>query len=447
MTSKRTLTRALSLAFLAGPWEVPAMTARGYEIVGVAWPAIPRLARLAARVFRIPPSGRAEQLRAVLLRSRTLSQAMWQKPPIRVQRWLLPEPTMARAVAPLATLNMPRLLTPHDVADFVQLPHDELDWFADLKRLNRASREQRLRHYQYRWVAKRSGAYRLIEAPKQRLKRAQRHILDGILGLVPLHSSCNGHRRGYSVRNFAAAHVGKEVVIALDLSDFFATVTEARVRGLFAALGYADEIAALLAALCCTPTPNDVLNTQPRSFLPDGHELERLFFARQRLRSSHLPQGAPTSPALANLAAYRLDTRLAGLAGSFDASYTRYADDLAFSGGEKLRKAAQAFVPIVGAIAIEEGFALRFHKTRVMVASQRQQLCGVVVNETPTLPRRELERLEATLVNCVRHGPSGQNRVGATDFKAYLRGRVAWADHLNPSRGAYLRELFARIAW
>nr|WP_279609414.1 LysR substrate-binding domain-containing protein [Burkholderia cenocepacia] len=161
----------------------------------------------------------------------------------------------------------------------------------------------------------------------------------------------------------------------------------------------------------------------------------------------HLPQGAPTSPALANLCAFRFDLRLAALARSLDATYTRYADDLAFSGGGALARDIERLQIRIAAIALEEGFALQLRKTRVMRRGARQQLAGVVVNRHPNLARDAFDRLKAILTNCIRHGPASQNRDAHPDFRAHLAGRVAHAAALNAARGAKLRALFDRIAW
>src|SRR5690606_3137415 len=110
----------------------------------------------------------------------------------------------------------------------------------------------------------------------------------------------------------------------------------------------------------------------------DVHALRR---QRERLLRRHLPQGAPTSPALANLCAFRLDRRLDAAARSVGARYTRYADDLAFSGGTLFAQRAQRFVAFAAGIALDEGFTVNFHKTRVMPQSRRQQLAGLVVNQ------------------------------------------------------------------
>lgn len=440
--------RGLAYAFCAGEWEHAALVARGMDALQLSRrppPALPQLVRLTLRLFPQRPVGRSERLGALLARSVTLREALAVNPRWRMRHWRIPEASMATPVRALAGLDLPPIAHERALAEFLGLSPEQLDWFADPRRLNRATRAPKLRHYQYRWVPKRSGAYRLIEAPKQRLKQVQRVILDRILAHVPLHDACHGQRAGRSVLSYVTPHVGREVVLALDLSDFYVCVREARVRAIFAALGYPDRVAALLSALCCTPTPEDVLCARPLS--RDALESGRTdaFLQKQRLRDAHLPQGAPTSPALANLAAYRLDLRYAALAKRVDCSYTRYADDLAFSGDARFASLLPRLLPRFGAIALEEGFALRHRKTRRMGQSQRQQLCGVVLNHSPSLPRAELRRLEATLTNCVRHGVAEQNRAGVPDFRAHLRGRVAWAVQLAPARAAHLQALFDQI--
>ena len=161
----------------------------------------------------------------------------------------------------------------------------------------------------------------------------------------------------------------------------------------------------------------------------------------------HLPQGAPTSPALANLMTYQLDCRLSGLARTGGATYTRYADDVAFSGDEEFERGVLRFAAHVAAIAIEEGFAVNHHKTRVMRCGVRQQLAGLVVNEKVNLARREVEVLEAILINCVRRGPESQDRGGVENFRAHLEGRVGFVEMINRERGQRLKRLLEAISW
>jgi RNA-directed DNA polymerase len=161
----------------------------------------------------------------------------------------------------------------------------------------------------------------------------------------------------------------------------------------------------------------------------------------------HLPQGAPTSPALANLTAFRLDCRLFGLAKSAGAVYTRYADDLAFSGGEDFNRVVGRFSTHTTAIALEEGFNVNHRKTRSMRQGVRQHLAGIVVNQKLSLRRRELELLEAILTNCVRFGPESQNRATLPDFRAHLEGRIGFVEMIDRVKGHSLRALFEAIDW
>jgi RNA-directed DNA polymerase len=154
-----------------------------------------------------------------------------------------------------------------------------------------------------------------------------------------------------------------------------------------------------------------------------------------------------TSPALANLAAHRLDVRLAGLGRAAQASYTRYADDLVFSGDEPFAQSIGRFPAHAAAIALEEGFAVQHRKTRVMRQGVRQRAAGVVINQKINIARDDYDQLKAILFNCARHGPGEQNRAGVADFRAHLAGRIAYVARVNPDRGARLIRVFERIVW
>jgi RNA-directed DNA polymerase len=161
----------------------------------------------------------------------------------------------------------------------------------------------------------------------------------------------------------------------------------------------------------------------------------------------HLPQGAPTSPALANLSFYRADCRLNALAKSASARYTRYADDLAFSGGAEFESSAERFGLHVAAILLQEGFRVHHRKTRLMRQGVRQHLAGLVTNHRVNVVRRDFDRLKAILTNCARTGPENQNRDGRPRFREYLWGRVAFVEMINPAKGTRLRAIFERIQW
>ena len=164
-------------------------------------------------------------------------------------------------------------------------------------------------------------------------------------------------------------------------------------------------------------------------------------------QTSHVPQGAPSSPALANLCFWRLDRRLSRLADAAGAAYARYADDLAFSGDRHFERSVHQFSLRVGAILLEEGFRTNFRKTRIMHRGVRQYLAGLVVNEKANVVRADFERLKATLHNCVRQVPQTQNRDNHPDFRGHLLGRVAFIEAVNPQKGARLRRIFQQIRW
>jgi hypothetical protein len=339
--------------------------------------------------------------------------------------------------------NLPAMSTAGALADWLQVPPSELDWFADLKGLGHKQNVPRLHHYHYRIAEKQPSGVRLIEAPQARLKAMQRRILTEILDRVPAYyDAAHGFVKGRSVRTFAAPHVGQRVLLRLDLQDFFPSISGARVQAIFRTMGYPETVADLLGGLCTNVTPRRVWRGA-EGLLPAATLRET---AAMHARP-HLPQGAPTSPALANLCAYRLDCRLTGLADWAGAVYTRYADDLAFSGGPEFARSVERYAAQVGAIVLEEGWSVQHRKTRVMPPSAQQHLAGLVVNQRLNVPRAEFDALKALLTNCVRTGPTMQNRERLPDFRAHLEGRVGWVATVNVAKGARLREIFGRIVW
>lgn len=356
---------------------------------------------------------------------------------------LLPSPAMSPAIHAMEP-GWPALVTIGELAAWLGLSVGELEWFADIRDLNGRPAHSSLSHYHRALRAKPHGGVRLIEAPQPRLKAIQRKILTEILDRVPpYYDAAHGFVKGRSVRTFAAPHVRHAVVLRLDLADFFPCISGARVQSVFRTLGYPEAVADLMGGLCTTTAPRalfsaTVLAARDRGAIAD---------AIQRYRRPHLPQGAPTSPALANLCAFRLDCRLTGLADWAGAVYTRYADDLAFSGDGEFARHVERYATQIAAIALEEGWRVQHHKTRVMRQGVRQLLAGVVVNARVNVARDEYDRLKAILTNCVRQGPASQNRDGHPDFRACLSGRVAWVRSVNPARGSKLQALLSRISW
>jgi RNA-directed DNA polymerase len=425
MANRDVIARNLAAAFLSGSWSARSMRKRGTDALGSTPGWLPALVR---RVRRVHPTAPDEQTLTELIADH---RAFREDNSVRLARlfWVTPH-MQARPDWPV-----PSIATTGALAEWLGLTPGQLDWFADCRAREARMPDGPLRHYCYLWMASRGGKRRLLESPRPRLKSIQRRFLHEILDHIPAHDSAHGYRPGRSIVSYAAPHAGRQIVLRLDLRDFFPSVNVARVRAVFRAAGYPREVANSLAGLCTNVTPDDIW--------PADSDFE----TRARFRSPHLPQGAPTSPALANLVAFRLDRRLTGLANKLGATYTRYADDLAFSGGESLERSPMRFRDSVARIALDEGFELNFRKTRLMPRSTRQSLAGVVVNERPNGRRADYDRLEAILFNCLRFGATSQNRAGVPDFRAHLAGRLAHLARLNPARGRRLRELFDRIEW
>jgi hypothetical protein len=333
---------------------------------------------------------------------------------------------------------VPALATSGALAEWLELGISELDWFADWQGRETKVAPGPLRHYRYQWVVGRRGKARLLEIPKARLKAIQRRLLHEILDKIPPHEAAHGFCRGRSIVSYANLHVSRRIVVRFDLRDFFPSIPASRVHTVYRSAGYPTAVARFLTSLCTNVTPDDALESAPSTVT---------VVSCNYYRGRHLPQGAPTSPALANLCAYKLDCRLAGLARSLGAVYTRYADDLAFSGDERLERCARRFQVAVCRIALEEGFEINTRKTRFMRQGVRQQLAGIVPNSRTNPARDEYDRLKAILHNCVHHGPSAQNRAKHSDFRAHLKGRIGYIGMLNENRGRRLLELFERIQW
>ena len=230
------------------------------------------------------------------------------KEPPQIRRYCLELPVPPEPDAWLSALALPAIPTLGELTLLLNVELQDLGWFADQWR-HGAIEAAFLQHYHYRWVAKRSGGWRLIEIPKQRLRHMQQTILRKILDRVPVHSAAHGFRRAHSCLTHAALHACQRVVIRMDLKDFFPSIQASRIHALFAKLGYSDSVAGTLARLCTSRASGSAFaDKHTGGSLPSA--------ARHALRSPHLPQGSPCSPALANLCAWRLDLRLEALGAS-----------------------------------------------------------------------------------------------------------------------------------
>lgn len=307
----------------------------------------------------------------------------------------------------LADSGLPNLAGREELAAALGISSGELDWLAF------PDHTEEPPHYTAFAVPKRSGGYRILYAPKPKLKAAQHWIRREILAKTFAEDPAHGFVSGRSIHTNAKPHAGKDIVVTLDIQNFFPSITYRRVRGIFQSLGYGQE-AAIPLAMLCTVKP--------------GEKVRKLVGQRHRM----LPQGAPTSPALANLACRHLDARLAGLAAKFGCAYTRYADDLTFSGDAAFEKTLKRFLPLLHRIVKAEGFNLKNGKTHFARRGARQEVTGLVVNDRPSVPRRYRRRLRAILHNARTTGLDAQNRENHPHFRHALRGRIEFIRSTHP---------------
>ncbi len=233
---------------------------------------------------------------------------------------------------------------------------------------------------------KKSGGTRSICAPSEDLKELQRRIAKVLLSRLKPHDACTGFRKGRSIVTNATPHVDKDFVLNIDLKDFFPSIAMPRVIGLFRTLG-CDQNA--------------------------SHALAKIVTFEGKL-----PQGAPSSPDVANLVCRTLDKRISGFCETRGYHYTRYCDDITISGAGD----GSGIMSVLSRIIREEGFTINDTKTRVRTRSQRQMVTGVVVNSWANLPREDRRKMRAIFK---------QAELNPEQFKPHqstLAGKVAFAE-------------------
>ena len=222
---RRELGAALAAAFLAGAWTEEAMVRRAADALEPRPRWLRRLVRdtLAAPTPARRPTGRASSPRT----SCSCSSGS-------VRRRPAADPALARLRARHGTGRrwpVPPIASPGELAERLELDAAQLAWLADVRGLERSAPDRRLRHYSYLWLPRPGAPPRPIARPKRRLKEIQRWILHAILDRIPAHDAAHGFVRGRSARTHAAQHIGRGTVVRIDLEDFFASVSAARVYG------------------------------------------------------------------------------------------------------------------------------------------------------------------------------------------------------------------------
>jgi retron-type reverse transcriptase len=307
----------------------------------------------------------------------------------------------------LAARGLPVVYSVEHLAAKRRMSEKQLRWMA---------RNSRLFYKEFK-IPKANGESRIILAPQGRLLTQQRWILRKMLDRATPHKYACGFVKGRSILDNARPHVGRKVVIRIDLQDFFPSISHRQVRKVFEQLGYPYRVASLLANLCTV----------------DGF----------------LPQGAPTSPAISNMVCGKLDRRFAGLKEKLKFRYSRYADDLVFSSDDDR---LPNLIPFFKQVLREEGFAVNQGKIRIMRQGQKQKVTGIVVNQKTSVDREHVRRLRAAVHRLKTQGPEavdiktrpGRERDplyvlrGHLSFVRMVRGGSCFAWRLRRTSGGWL---------
>lgn len=321
----------------------------------------------------------------------------------------------------LKNFELPELETFEALCEALGVTIPELRWFCYHREAARTL------HYRTFQIPKKTGGMRDIWAPLPRLKALQKWVQLNIVERLPIHGVSHGFVPGRSIYSNAIEHLDSQVVVSMDLADFFPSFTFPRVKGIFRKAGYLEGIAVLLA-LICTEAPREVVTVRGTTYyVATGPRC--------------LPQGSPASPAITNVGCMRLDKRLHGLARKYGFRYTRYADDLTFSypDSDKVMKVGP-LIKAVSRIVEDEGFKVRKDKTSVMRKHRAQKVTGLVVNgSSDARATKDVKRLIRAGIHNLKQGKEpGEGEL----TRDQLQGLAAFVNMSDPEIGRrYLDQL------
>ena len=323
--------------------------------------------------------------------------------------------------------NLPVIETIADIAMAMEIKAEEIVWLC----YERAATDTD--HYSRFTIPKRNGGERIISSPKPKMRKAQLWINDRILNKIQPSRACYAFRPNISIVDNAAVHTNSAVIVKLDLKDFFPSISFKRVRGFYESLGYNPGVATVLALLC-TDAPRKKVTVKG-------------FTQIVAVGERSLPQGACTSPALANLIGSSLDYRLLGLAANSSAQwrYTLYADDLTFSTRSSDGDVGK-IIGVVTRFAKEEGFKVNKTKTRIMRAPRRQTVTGLVVGEDVRLRKSEIKKMRAFFHQCETKGLEVVSQEINKSALFVARGYISYMNMVSPQTARRYRSKYPWLA-
>lgn len=237
-------------------------------------------------------------------------------------------------------------------------------------------------HYSLIRIPKHNGLHRQLSVPDSLLKSVQRNILHHVLSERPVSPHAKAYRSGANVISNAIVHVGQKKILKLDIEDFFTSISFLMVyKHAFPSIFFPPSVRTLLTHLCCY--------------------------------RDALPQGAPTSPAISNFVMRSFDDYMGQWCKERQIAYTRYCDDMTFSGdfdGRMVKNKARSFLQTLG-------FELNHKKTKLLTQSYPQNVTGLIVNKKAQPPIQYRKALRQEIYYCQRYGViSHLARTNDTDF-------------------------------
>ena len=265
-------------------------------------------------------------------------------------------------------------------------------------------------------ISKKSGGKREINVPNKALSLCQNYIKDEILDKVNIHSSANGFAFSKSIITNAKEHTNKEMVLNIDLKDFFPSINSKKVFYLFHNLcGYDNDLSYCLTKLV--------------------------------MYKEGLPQGACMSPIISNIVSYKLDVRLFGLAKKIGVTYTRYADDITFSGDKS--KINDGLLKIISKIVMECGYTINEKKTRFQSNKTRQEVTGLIVNNNNVnVPKKYIKTIRQELYYIKKYGIDEHKKrksIYNKFYKEHIKGKIMFVYSVNKKVGKELLNKYNEI--
>ena len=278
-------------------------------------------------------------------------------------------------------------------------------------------------NYLHKTIPKKNGGMREISSPAWMLKMFQAAAGRMLQDYYEAPSAVTGFVPGRSVVDNASRHIRRNYVYNADLKDFFPSITRKRVKSalMHPPFSFGAEAAHLLSGICCAHADlarkGREIHWEIQRYRWDGIERKTVDYLTEV--PATLPQGAPSSPVLSNAVCLRLDKRLAGLARRFQATYSRYADDITFSSNHNVFQEGYSFLKEFRKIIADEGFTLNEAKLRLQEKGQRQEVTGLVVNRKVNVCRKYIRDIGSLLYIWERYGVDAA-------YARFLKHSIEW---------------------